>query len=787
MAAIAAVVCPPRFSPERDMPDQSGRIALVTGGNSGVGYETVKQLLLKNATVYLAARSDERAPAAIAKLQTETDGKKAIFLKLDLGDIPSVRRAAEDFLAKEERLDYLFNNGGVMNSPPEMLTAFFGTNVIGHFFLTELLMPALLKSIVTTGVPARIIHTSSIGHNMVPDIGIDFPLVKPGPRRDAWAKTAGSLSVMGPWRLYGQSKLGNILTSNYFAKLHPHSVPLTTLYVAYELATILVVRVPYLIVVCMVFRPRQTSSWRRYLYEYSDYEAHVPHGFAIMKTLALFGVGLLAQHALVAADIFIAPAAIPALPSFNQANAAAVTAGLNLTNVQGDILYPPTVVGEVHDFHTPRIGMRKNKEQFIFFSILSPQIWKKQFKQILLPYITTTTQLINPSERPVAAVNIAFSARGLAKLGITDNLGDAAFATGMRARAELVPSPLGDPVPVTAAGRWRPEFSGGTIDGVVLISGDSDANIGGYVDIVVETFANCAKEVYSISGAARPGDQAGHERFDTASKGKAPFPGQAVVPPGQILFNNTGDAIIRPAWTKDGSFLAFRQLKQLVPEFNKFVNDNPLPVAGLTKKQQSDLFGARMVGRWKSGAPVFLSPLFDDPKLAADPTRNNNFNYTVNGAAQADPTDQSRCPFSAHIRKTRPRADQVGGDAVATAVHHIVRAGIPYGPEVTAAETSANKSSKDRGLAFVSYQSNLLAGFQFIQRAWANNFAFVHPATGFDPIIGANSSQPRPVNGLDPTNPNRTVTITTDFVVSEGGEYFFSPSIAALASSRFAA
>jgi NAD(P)-dependent dehydrogenase (short-subunit alcohol dehydrogenase family) len=111
---------------------------LVTGGNTGIGYQTVKQLLLKNAKVYLAARSPERANEAIKRLEEETK-KSAIFLQLDLADLPSVRKAAESFLAQESRLDLLFNNGcvssyqsvreidifrsGVMVSPPEMLTA----------------------------------------------------------------------------------------------------------------------------------------------------------------------------------------------------------------------------------------------------------------------------------------------------------------------------------------------------------------------------------------------------------------------------------------------------------------------------------------------------------------------------------------------------------------------------------------------------------------------------------------------------------------------------------------
>ncbi|KAF7314032.1 Short-chain dehydrogenase/reductase family protein [Mycena chlorophos] len=220
---------PPKFQPERDIPDLSGRIMLVTGGNSGIGYETVKQLLLKGARVYLAARSEDKATAAIAKLDAETGGKRALFLPLDLADLDSVRKASERFLELEERLDVLFNNAGVMNVPTEMLTAQgydlqFGTNAIGHFLLTELLLPALLKSKETTGVPARIVHVSSIGHNLAPTSGIDYVSLKGGPDRDTWLKKADGWVLKSSWRLYGQSKLANILMSNYFAALHAGSI-----------------------------------------------------------------------------------------------------------------------------------------------------------------------------------------------------------------------------------------------------------------------------------------------------------------------------------------------------------------------------------------------------------------------------------------------------------------------------------------------------------------------------------------------------------------------------------
>lgn len=202
------------------MPDLTGKITLVTGGNTGIGYQTVKQLLLKNATVYLAARTPERAAAAIAQLERETK-RTAVFLQLDLADLRSVRKAAEAFLAQEARLDILFNNAGVMNCPPEKVTAQnhdlqFGTNVIGHFFLTELLIPALTKSFEATQVPARVLTTSSIGHQLAPGNGIDFVSLKGGPERDAWLKTTGS-GLAGSWRLYGESKMGNVFMSNYFA------------------------------------------------------------------------------------------------------------------------------------------------------------------------------------------------------------------------------------------------------------------------------------------------------------------------------------------------------------------------------------------------------------------------------------------------------------------------------------------------------------------------------------------------------------------------------------------
>ncbi|KAJ7641153.1 hypothetical protein FB45DRAFT_899535, partial [Roridomyces roridus] len=286
----------------------------------------------------------------------------------------------------------------------------------------------------------------------------------------------------------------------------------------------------------------------------------------------------------------------------------------------------------------------------------------------------------------------------------------------------------------------------------------------------------------------RPGANQGHEHFgfldgisNPAVQGfQTALPGQAVIPPGEILVGENGDDVQRPAWAKDGSFLVFRQLKQLVPEFNKFLSDNPITtVPGLTRQQGSDLFGARMMGRWKSGAPVFLAPTHDDPQLGADPHRNNDFTYAAPSQTVSNSTDQSKCPFAAHIRKTRPRAD-LGLPETTSNSHHIVRGGIPYGPEVSQAELSSHTTTTERGLAFVAYQANIGKGFSFLQQFWSDNSAFLHQNTGFDPIVGENGGSPRAVFGLDPKNSTKATMLPMDFVVSRGGEYFFSPSISAI-------
>ncbi|KAK7055765.1 NAD(P)-binding protein [Favolaschia claudopus] len=187
------------------VPDLSGKVMIVTGANIGVGKETVKALLQHNAKVYLAARSPEKAKEAIQDLKSQT-GKEAEFLQLDLADLNSVKRAAQEFMQNASCI--LFNNAGVMGPPIEQLTSqgydmTFGTNVLGPFYFTKLLLPTLIATAAAEGKPARVINTASSGAELFSQ-NFDYNTLKDSPAR----------KKMGVNVLYFQSKFGNVAFSN---------------------------------------------------------------------------------------------------------------------------------------------------------------------------------------------------------------------------------------------------------------------------------------------------------------------------------------------------------------------------------------------------------------------------------------------------------------------------------------------------------------------------------------------------------------------------------------------
>ncbi|KZW01088.1 NAD(P)-binding protein [Exidia glandulosa HHB12029] len=189
----------------QQMPDLKGKIAIVTGANVGIGKETAKQLL---ARVYIAARSKSKAETAIAELKAET-GKEALFLELDLGDLVAIKRSAQAFLAAEPSLNILIANAGVWCPPMDELTKQgydlqLGTNALGHWYFTQLLLPGLLKGVSEGG--ARVVTLSSVGSDLAKPVIWDAFTDTPARRK------------LTLYDLYNQSKLFNLLLSIEYAR-----------------------------------------------------------------------------------------------------------------------------------------------------------------------------------------------------------------------------------------------------------------------------------------------------------------------------------------------------------------------------------------------------------------------------------------------------------------------------------------------------------------------------------------------------------------------------------------
>jgi len=181
---------------EKNVPDQSGRLAIVTGSNTGLGYDNARALAARGAKVVMAVRDTAKGEEAAARIRKLTPGAEVTVHKLDLGSLTSVRTAGTELAAAHPRIDLLINNAGVMY-PPKSTTADgfelqFGTNHLGHFALTGLLLKNLLPV-----DNSRVVVVASIAHKI--KAKIDFDDLH-------WEKRSYDKVAS-----YGQSKLANLM------------------------------------------------------------------------------------------------------------------------------------------------------------------------------------------------------------------------------------------------------------------------------------------------------------------------------------------------------------------------------------------------------------------------------------------------------------------------------------------------------------------------------------------------------------------------------------------------
>jgi Dyp-type peroxidase family len=211
---------------------------------------------------------------------------------------------------------------------------------------------------------------------------------------------------------------------------------------------------------------------------------------------------------------------------------------------------------------------------------------------------------------------------------------------------------------------------------------------------------------------------------------------------------------------RNGTYAVVRKLHQRVAAFRQYLRSNS------SNPQEEELLAAKMMGRWRSGAPLALSPERDDPSLGTDSTRNNDFLYG------GDPLGL-RTPIGSHIRRANPRDADVAG---AVRLHRMIRRGTAYGPPLP--EGVLDDDGADRGIMFVFLGSHLKRQFEFVQSEWVNDSAFIGGSGEKDPVSGANDGTGEFTIPRRPVR--RRLKGLSRFVITRGGEYCFVPGLRAL-------
>lgn len=207
-----------------DVPDLTGQVAVITGGNAGIGLICSQVLAKRGARVFLLARSEARYQEAFQSFQQadEESAKRWSYVACDLADLESVKAAAAQLAKDTDRIDVLLNNAGVMAMPysftKQGLEIQCGTNVVGHALLSYLLLPLLVRTARSrksaSQSSVRVVQLSSLAHS---SFGSGLPSM-------SWENLERVNEKLGPgfigaWRRYGKSKTGNILLANHLHKL----------------------------------------------------------------------------------------------------------------------------------------------------------------------------------------------------------------------------------------------------------------------------------------------------------------------------------------------------------------------------------------------------------------------------------------------------------------------------------------------------------------------------------------------------------------------------------------
>jgi Dyp-type peroxidase family len=276
---------------------------------------------------------------------------------------------------------------------------------------------------------------------------------------------------------------------------------------------------------------------------------------------------------------------------------------------------------------------------------------------------------------------------------------------------------------------------------------------------------------------AQPGDlnslgyKDGIDQPAIEGSGVEPLPGQGQpIKAGEFILGYPGESGVSLPMPqpdilgRNGTYVGFRKYQSRVGAFNRF-----LAAHGNTEAER-ELLAAKLVGRWRSGAPLTLAPEVDNPALGADPNRNNDFNYSNDQRGR-------QAPFGCHIRRMNPRDTKLTR-LTDVNLHRLIRRGTTYGPPYDANALSEADDQVPRGAYFLFISAKAMATMEFLQKEWINDGDFIGAGNERDPIIGVQGDGATFTIPKEPVR--RRIHGIETFNVLRGGEYFFMPSISAL-------
>lgn len=412
---------------------------------------------------------------------------------------------------------------------------------------------------------------------------------------------------------------------------------------------------------------------------------------------------------------------------------------------------------------------------FLFLHIDESEPARQWLKEIL-GKVTTA----EPWERkPESTLNVLFAHAGLHALGASSEVLDSfpsEFQAGMAARASL----LGD-TGASAPETWEEAFGNRAVHAMVSIYGLTPDDVGvreswlsGLLDgngvrIVARQTAN------RLSGGVEHfGFADGMGQPSLEARGLPSMPGDGSpeeaggwrdIEAGEFVLGHHDEEHILPAAPKphalgsDSTYVVYRKLRQDVAAFRTFVDRHADDFAG-----GPEALAAKIVGRWRDGTPLAVSPQHADANLASDERRNNDFRYS-------DDVHGYRCPLGSHVRRANPR-DALPFGAKLVKRHRMLRRGIPYGNALPA---MAADDGQDRGLLFICLQADIGRQFEFVQSQWLNDGNIFRLGDDSDPLVSKGGGK-MTIQGQPP----RFLYPLPQVVTTRGGEYFFLPSLTGL-------